>query len=40
VVSGQTDSYFLPIESQREAELIPGAEVRPIPSLHMRSFHD
>src|SRR4029077_6824329 len=33
ILPGQTDSYFPPTDSQREAELIPGAECRPIPSI-------
>jgi homoserine O-acetyltransferase/O-succinyltransferase len=33
ILPGQTDSYFPPTDSQREAELIPSAECRPIPSI-------
>jgi homoserine O-acetyltransferase len=33
ILPGQTDSYFPPVDSQREAELITGAECRTIPSI-------
>jgi homoserine O-acetyltransferase len=41
VLPASTDAYFPPVDSEREASLIPGAECRPIPTVwgHMAPFN-
>jgi homoserine O-acetyltransferase len=41
ILNAETDSYFPPVDSEYEAQHIPGAESRPIPTIwgHLAPFN-